>query len=485
MRIVLTTLIAVLLAVSTLAAQERIELSAGTVLNVTTLADDINYPTAVSVAPDGNVWVSDGYTGNLWRFAPGGLQTLVGTIPLQEKLNDESAYGILFDVEILDEEHNGQLTIITMFSTADNRLRIGKSMYDGVSLTDPEIILDVPNVPFRMGHSMSVLEDGTLIVSVGSFDNTDPSNLNVLSGKLLRMDTDGKAVQDNPMFDSRKPDAPVSYVYSFGHRHLAGATQVPTSWSSIGGRVFAVEPGANGSNEINLVTPGSDHGWRRVSGFCETPSSSFVCPKATLEFVPSCVTFYGSDAIPEWSNTLLVGTMSLYGGMVVADVTSDGDISNIDPALPSDNVMLIDDTRQFIFTSNTGIERPRSVAVGPDGRVFLAVVEYTDGITKGRVMVLENPAVHTPLSVDDLGSGQSGFSFGPNPMQDVLNVRLDEPASSTWSVRIFDLMGRPVVSRSVAMGTTAITLETAQLPTGSYLLVIDDGNRQRSAAIMR
>ena len=298
MRAVLTTLIALIVLSSAVVAQERIELSGGTVLNVTTLADDITYPTAVSVAPDGNLWVSDGYTGNLWRFAPGGLRTLVGTIPLQEKLNDESAYGILFDVEVIDEGQSGNALVMTMFSTADNRLMVGKSSYDGMVLTEPEIILDVANVPFRAGHSMTVLEDETIVVSVGSFDNTDPGNLNVMSGKLLRIDTDGSAVSDNPLYDAKKPNAPVSFVYSYGHRQLAGATQVPTEWSNIGGRVFSVEPGARGSNEINLVTPGSDHGWRHVSGFCEDPSSSFVCPKATLEFVPSCVSFlqlYGNS----------------------------------------------------------------------------------------------------------------------------------------------------------------------------------------------
>ena len=486
MRTVLTTVITLIMIGSAAVAQDRLELSGGTVLNVTTLADDITYPTAVSVAPNGNIWVADGYTGNIWRFAPGGLRTLVGTIPLQEKLNDESAYGILFDVEVVDEDQNGDLTVVVMYSMADNRLRVAKSTFDGVTLESPEVILDVPNVPFRSGHSMAVLEDGTLLVSTGSFDNTDPSNLNVLSGKLLRMDLDGNAPQDNPMYDSERPASPASLVYSYGHRQLAGATQVPTSWSDIGGRVFAVEPGAKGANEINLVDPGLDHGWRHVSGFCETQTSTFVCPKATLEFVPSCVAFYSSDAIPEWSNTLLIGTMSLYGGMVVADVTSSGTISNIDPALPADNVMLIDHSRQFLFTSTTGIQRPRSVAVGPDGRVFLAVVEFAeDRTTKGRIMVLENPAVHTPLGVDELGSSHRGFTFGPNPVQDVLNVRLDQPATSDWTVRVFDLMGRPVITRQVSMGSTAVTLETANLPTGSYLLVIDDGSRQRSAAIVR
>lgn len=486
MRSTCTLLVATLLIFLPAHSQYQLTLAGGTVVNATTLADDLAYPTAVSLAPDGAVWVSDGYTGNIWRFAPGGLRTLVGTIPLALKINDGSRFGILFDVEILDVEGDGTYTVMTMYTTADDRLQIGKCSYDGVRLSAPTLVLDVANVPARLGHSMTRLADNTLAVSVGSFDNPNPSNLNLLNGKLIRIDVDGAAPVDNPMYNAERPFDAASYVYSFGHRHLASVTQIPTDRSTIGGRLFGVEPGAYGASEINLIVPGADHGWRHTEGFCVAPVNSFACPKATTEFVPSCVAYYASSAIPEWNNTLLVGTISLYGGMLVADVNAQGDIINIDPMLPADNVLTLDDTRQFLFVTETGIERPRAVTVSSDGRVFLAVVDYAeDGTTRGRVMVLENPAVHTPMGVNDAADHTAQMSFGPNPVQDVLNVHLNESPATRWTARIFDLMGRPVAQRSMDAGTASVTLETAHLVSGSYLLVIDNGTTQMSAPLVR
>ncbi len=486
MRSLFTLLVATVLILLPAQSQYQLTLSGGTVVNATTLADDLAYPTAVSLAPDGAVWITDGYTGNIWRCAPGGLRTMVGTIPLALKINDGSRFGILFDVEIFDENGDGTYTVITMYSTADDRLEIGKSTYNGVRLSAPSLLMDIANVPARLGHSMTRLADNTLAISVGSFDNPDPSNLNLLNGKLLRIDLQGAAPVDNPMYNPERPYDASSYVYSFGHRHLAAVTQIPTDRSTIGGRLFGVEPGAYGASEINLIEPAADHGWRHTEGFCVAPVNSFACPKATTEFVPSSVAYYASDAIPEWNNTLLVGTMSIYGGLLVADVNANGDIINIDPMLPADNVLIVDESRQFLFVSETGIERPRSIAVSNDGRVFMALVEYAeDGTTRGRVVVLENPAVHTPMSVNDAADHTALMSFGPNPVQDLLNVRLHHAPSASWTARVFDLMGRPVAQRTMDAGTTSVTLETAHLVSGSYLLVIDNGTTQMSAPLVR
>jgi streptogramin lyase len=95
MRSSLLLLIAAILIAPAIHAQERLQLSAGTILDVTTLAEDIDYPTSVAIAPDGSAWVTDGYTGHIWRFSPGGSRELVGTIPLTLKLNDEANYGLL------------------------------------------------------------------------------------------------------------------------------------------------------------------------------------------------------------------------------------------------------------------------------------------------------------------------------------------------------------------------------------------------------
>ena len=486
MRFMKILLLTAVFTVVSVHAQEQFRLAEGTEVNARTLSTNFTEPTAIDIDDNGYAWVADEVTGEIWRMNASGQPTLVGTVELPFTVDDESIRGELFDLVVQQDQGSSGYTVFVLFTNVEGQAVIRSYESDGFSLTSHKDIFVIDEVPINSGYFMSELSDGTLLACVGSYDDTSPSSFNNLNGKLIRFNADGSAPTDNPMYDPNRPTIPMSYVYSYGHRQLAGASEVPSSHASLAGTLFSVEPGAKGSDEINVVDQGRNHGWRHSSGYSATKDPNYVCPAATFNLVPTSVAFYSSDAIPEWNNSLLIGTQAMYGGLIVADVDANGMISNIDAQRPSDDVLVLDETRQFEFTSDTDIERVRDVAVAADGRVYLALAEYGE-LRRGRVVVLENLKVHTPVSVDEGTTSYQGltFTFGPNPLQDVLNVQLNEPTDRSWSVRIVDMMGRSVVSTMGNMGSTSVALNTSALASGAYLLIVDNGQATYSAPLTR
>src|SRR5690606_39306370 len=76
-------------------------------------------------------------------------------------------------------------------------------------------------------------------------------------GKVLRLRDDGSIPADNP-FVGRNNANPA--VYSLGHRDQLGLVRHPQS-----GAILSVEHGPNGGDEVNLIQPGHNYGWPRVS----------------------------------------------------------------------------------------------------------------------------------------------------------------------------------------------------------------------------
>ena len=484
MRIRLTSLIALFLAVLNVAAQEQFTLPGGTTVQVKTITADLNTPASIAVASDGYIWVADRNTGDIWRMNAEPYKKKMGSVELTVDPENAQIRGYLHAIEVMNVADGYGFLVFTMRTTALNTLIIAKHTFNGAELSEPETILTIPNVPYNQGHTIRALADRTLLISVGSYDDPSPSRLDNLNGKVIRVDENGSPVSNNPFYNAGRPYDAQNYVYSIGHRQAAGLTQIPSSHATLAGSVFNVEPGANGADEINLVQAGQDHGWRHVSGYCEGTLTGFVCPKATFNLVPSSVAYYGSNAIPEWNNSLLIGTLSVYGGLIVADLRNDGGIANIDPARPANDVLIVTEERQFIFVSPRDIERVRDVEVGKDGRVYLAVFE--GGLNpQGRVLVLENPAVHTPVGVDEEAAQLGNVSFGPNPMQTSLYVTLNESTSTSWNARIVNMLGQTMVNQTMPAGSVSTSLPTGSMPSGSYMLVIEAGHDRQVFPVIR
>lgn len=204
--------------------------------------------------------------------------------------------------------------------------------------------------------------DGTLYITAGERGDSeraqDPRDA---AGSVIRITDSGAIPPDNPFLG--RGDA-LPEIFSLGHRNPQGLARHPDT-----GRIWAVEHGPRGGDELNLLRPGANYGWpvithgKSYAGFkigegpakpgMEQPVAYWV-PSIS----PSGLTFYTGDAFPRWRGSLFLGALS--GEMLVR--------------LELDREKVVHEERLL-----EGLEtRIRDVRQGPDGRLYL-LTDEADG----------------------------------------------------------------------------------------------------------
>ena len=215
----------------------------------------------------------------------------------------------------------------------------------------------------HFGSRLAFGPKNELYVTVGERSDPEPrvqaQELKSGLGKIFRITTDGKPFDGNP-FASQKDALPE--IWSLGHRNLQSATVDDK------GRLWTVEHGPRGGDELNLPEAGKNYGWPEVTYGVEysgSPVGKGVTQMAKTEqpvyywdpvIAPSGMAFYDGNAIPEWKGAFLVGGL-VSQGIVVLHM--DGDKVKFEERVPLD-------------------ARIRDVKVGPDGAVY-AVTEQRGG----------------------------------------------------------------------------------------------------------
>ena len=128
----------------------------------------------------------------------------------------------------------------------------------GKKLTKVETILDLKQftAPSNQIQQVLVGADSKLYVSVGDAENHNLSlDLDKFGGKVIRMELDGTACEENPYYDLSRPEAPRSYVYASGIRNAFDMDFHPTTH-----RLYAVDNGKN-LDRLFEVVRGGVYGW--------------------------------------------------------------------------------------------------------------------------------------------------------------------------------------------------------------------------------
>jgi glucose/arabinose dehydrogenase len=146
------------------------------------------------------------------------------------------------------------------------RNRIYKYQWNGETLINPQLILDLPAEPGpnHDGGKIIIGPDGYLYAVIGDLnhdgqlqnfpDGSPPDD----TGSIARINPeDGSAAPNNP-FISNGTDALNKY-YAYGIRNSFGIDLLT-------GNLWDTENGPASYDEINLVRPGFNSGWQTVMG---------------------------------------------------------------------------------------------------------------------------------------------------------------------------------------------------------------------------
>src|SRR5262249_15610172 len=153
-------------------------------------------------------------------------------------------------------------------------------------------------------------------------------------------------------------------VWSYGHRNVQAAV------FDADGRLWEIEHGPQGGDELNLVTKGKNYGWPFATygeDYSGRPMPRSAAPREGTEqpvyfwdpvIAPSGAQFYTGTLFPEWRGNLFVG--GLVSNQLVRLVLANGRVTGEEH--------LLTDRKQRI----------RDVRQGPDGGLYV-VTDQDDG----------------------------------------------------------------------------------------------------------
>lgn len=174
------------------------------------------------------------------------------------------------------------------------------------------------------------------------------------NGKVHRIHRDGTIPADNPFANVA---GAVPSIYSYGNRNPQGLAVHPQT-----GRIWELEHGPRGGDELNVIEPGKNYGWPVISyginynGTVLTPERRREdMEQPTYFWRPSLgvcgLDFYTGDRFPYWKGNLLVA------GLASRDV----------------RLLLIEDERVMHEEIILRDRRTREAVTGPDGAIYVVV----------------------------------------------------------------------------------------------------------------
>lgn len=336
---------------------------------VETVAEGLERPWGLAFLPDGKMLVTE-KAGRLRIVAPDGkLAAPVAGLPKV----DARGQGGLFDVAVATDFAKTRMVYFTFAAAGEGgvngtALGRGRLAENAARLEDVAVIWrQAPKYAstVHFGSRIAFASDGTMFVTTGERGapqfRVKAQELGETLGKVVRLDRDGRPAPGNPFENTpgAKPE-----IWSYGHRNVQGAAIEPGT-----GRLWTVEHGARGGDELNHPDAGKNYGWpvitygRDYSGETIGEGAAKQGMEQPVRYWdpsigPSGLVFYTGDAYPGWKGSLFTGGLAI--PMLDRLEIADG-------AVVKEERMLED----------LG-ERIRDVRQGPDGLLYL-VTDSDDG----------------------------------------------------------------------------------------------------------
>ena len=366
-----------------------------------------NLPWRLAFLPDGRMLVTE-KVGPIWLVTPqgqkrpvlnypavlyGGQGGMLGIYVSPNYATDQSVYLTYCEPGTLGGISGSSLAL------AKARLVLNDSATPATaSLEDLQVIWrdGARGRGGQFGAAVAFAPDGkSLFLTVGDRQRMTPAqDPNQPLGKILHLTLDGKSAPGNPNAGKTGASsvgiinppsdteaaktAPVVYTYKFpgknltpsetwtmGHRTPYGLAFAPD------GKLWEMEHGPRGGDELNLIEPGKNYGWPLASyatNYNGVPiPSPDTRPDLTKPIIywtpiiaPGNLTFYKGALFPQWNGSALMGGMAT---MTLNRIVVDGAT-----AKPAERW-------------SVG-HRIRDVEVGPDGALWMLEDSPTGGLFK-------------------------------------------------------------------------------------------------------
>lgn len=285
-------------------------------INPERLYDSLQNPWGMAWLPDGRLLITE-KAGQILVFKDEKFtgQKIEGVPAVMSE-----GQGGLLDIKVHPEYDNNKWIYISYSKPGKggSTTAIMRFKLDGNKITEAKDIFEAkPYLPadYHFGSRLIFDKDNKIFFSVGERGTMDKVwDLNNDHGKIHRINDDGSVPDDNPFV---KEAGARPTIWSYGHRNPQGVV-----YDKANNRVWAIEHGPRGGDELNLVEKGKNYGWPKTSYGINYDGTVLTDKKEmsgvtnpTHYWVPSIgpcgAVFVTSDKYPAWKNNILVGAMAL------------------------------------------------------------------------------------------------------------------------------------------------------------------------------
>lgn len=342
----------------------------------------------------------------------------------------------------------------------------------GLTAARVATVLDMPDeqqAPSHQVSNVSIGPDGKVYFHMGDAHHAPHAqDLGTMRGKILRMNLDGSAPEDNPFYDEKDGIGAADYVFALGFRNPFGG-----AWRAADGMLYEVENGP-AIDRFARVQAGVNYGWdgtedsMRQGAVCSFPTGA---APVNVAFVQR-ETFGGSGFAEEKMDRAFVtesGPTWALGTMIAGKRISEIKVG-LDGTLESGPAALL-------HYDGTGRATVAGIAAGPDGLYFTSLYRdfgYEFPIDRGASVFrvrwegyaefLIQPDAHDPLQVElrdrsAVADAESWhWDFGDGTSSDGKDVTHRYPRSGSYLVTLTVTRGgKPFVARKKIHLTAAGT----------------------------
>jgi glucose/arabinose dehydrogenase len=352
------------------------------------IVDGFSRPTGMSFLGPNDFLVTEEDTGKVKRVIDGRISQTV----LDVDVSTNDSRGLIG----IDSTNVANKTFVFLYftesSSKDDGEPIGNRLYRyeliNGQLTDQKLLLDMPAGPGSKdnGGPIVIGPDNNVYSVVGHVAGDGDKGHETKAQNFKRgPDADGSSGIHRITIDGNIVDSGIlgsteslDTYYAYGIRNTFGMDFDP-----ITSKLWITENGVYSNDEINLVEPGFNGGWKHVTGLA--PSNFDYTELVTFngsgkysdpEFVwnntvsPTALLFFNSDKFgPEYKNDMFVGDYE-FGRIYHFGLNSERDALLLNGSLADKIADNDSELQNIIFGEDFGV--PTDLEIGPDGMLYVS-----------------------------------------------------------------------------------------------------------------